>query len=234
MTLSSNEHITCKSFCSFPQHHFSLVEMMLFILANCAIEHSCWKYLVSRECISLLLPLSKSWDFRIRLGAKCVLSSLSHCLSPRHTEFVQLTDVEQLGLLEAFRKAPYEATCVTKLQSNNTSYMYSALELTIVLCGLVHNEANRNIIAASDVFPAILTLFSMGTMLEQEAATELLQALHCTKADLSARVPSNLQQDISNLPEEAIKCQRPIFWHHAAIHQLEPVGMYQFVVAVAV
>ena len=210
-----------KTFSSFPQHHFSLVETMLFILANCAIEHSCWKYLISKECIGLLLPLCKSWDFRIRLGAKRVLSSLSHCLSPRHTEFLQLTDVEQLGLLEAFRKAPYEAARVTKLQSNNASYMYSALELTIVLCGLVRNEANRNIVAASGVFPAILTLVSSGTMLEQEAATELLQALHCSEADLSSHMPANLLQ--SNIPVEAIEHQR-LIWHHAAVHCLEPVG----------
>ena len=193
--------------------------MLLFILANCAIEHSCHEYLYFLECVNTILPFCKCSDFCIRIGAKRILCSLNDNLSCYQKQFIHLSDEEYAGLLEAFIKAPNQVTYTIKIKSNKRNVVYSALELTIILCGLVRNETNKANIAASGIMSAAMKLLCEGTILEQEAAAELFWALNCTHSELSSQISGNL---INCIPVEATKHEAVMLF--GATLEKEPIG----------
>ena len=192
-----------------PQNQLKLTELLLFTVANCALEPACQEYLLQCKAINTLLPYCKSFNFQIRLGAKRVLSSLSAHIDTCHTSFLQLVEGDELGVLALFTREP-RGKGIRTLQhaTSGYSYSYSMLDLLMIMNNLVMNRLNRSIIASHDVYPTILALLHHGSPLLVKEATELLNQLYMDDS-ASSCIKDSFPDLLSYLtsPEQASEAQ---------------------------
>lgn len=189
---------------SFMQDHFRITELLLFIVANCALEVTNHEYLLNCKGIETVLAFSKSYNFQIRLGAKRILSSLTAYIDTYHWKFLQLSDDAELCALEAFVRMPCERTSTSFTSDGRTHYFFM-LDLILIMSNFADSEMNRRLILSQEIQPTVSFLLTNGTALEKETLIELVYKL-CAEHVFITQLLTTSPEIMVVLPWEALRC----------------------------
>ena len=185
------------------QDQFRITELLLFIVANCALELTTHEYLLNCKGIETVLVFSKSYNFQIRLGAKRILSSLTAYVDTHHRKFLQLSDDAELRAVAAFVRMPCKRTSMSFTSDGRTHYFH-LLDLILIMSNLADSEVNRRLILSQEIQPTISFLLTNGTSLEKETLIELLYKL-CAEHVFVTQLLTNSPEIIAGVPWEATR-----------------------------